>query len=97
VLLLAAASCHAGMAALPDGMPALKGLALRPWSEAVASVPAALLTEAGLGVTFSLDEEPLNAVPFVVGVDAGALGVVTAEGRLKEALVTGAAGVGFIR
>lgn len=37
------------MEALPLGIPALNGLALRPVIEAVASVPFALLTDAGFG------------------------------------------------
>jgi hypothetical protein len=52
VLLFAAAICHAGMAALPDGTPALKGLPARPSSEATASVP---VEEAGFGALLSFD------------------------------------------
>ncbi len=52
--MLAAAICQAGIGALPEGIPALKGLPLRLCSDATASVPAALLTEAGLGTVLSL-------------------------------------------
>jgi hypothetical protein len=63
VPLFAAAICHAGMAALPDGMPALKGLPVLPRSEATASVPVAVLAEAGLGAMLSF-----NAVVSLAGV-----------------------------
>lgn len=72
-LLLAAAICQAGIAALPDGAPVLKGVELRLWSDATASVPVPLLTEAGFGVVVSTDELPLT---FVVGVAAGEEGVI---------------------
>ena len=74
MLLLAAAICQAGMAALPEGIPALNGLPLRPWSDATASVPAILLTDAGLGaVLLSTDVLLLLVVVFAVGVIAGVL------------------------
>ena len=95
VLLLAAAICHAGIAALPGGILPPNGLAARPESEAAASVP--LLTDAGLGATPSPDELLLTGE--VVGPDpeGGALPVdVVPRGRPKElVLVVGVVG-GFI-
>jgi hypothetical protein len=70
---LAAAICQAGIAALPDGIPALNGLPLRPWSDATASVPAALLTDAGLGAVLSLVWLLLLAVVLVLEVFADVL------------------------
>lgn len=64
------------MAALPEGIPALKGLPLRPWSDATASVPAALLTDAGLGVVLSLVGLLLPVVVVVLEVFAGVLPLV---------------------
>jgi hypothetical protein len=97
-LLLAAAICQAGIAALPGGIPAPKGLAARPESDAVASVPVALLTDAGFGITPSLTE--LLLVGTVVGPEpeAGAVAVeLEPRGRPKElVLVIGVVG-GFIR
>lgn len=61
------------MAALPEGIPALKGLPLRPWIDATASVPAALLTNAGLGTALSLAWLLLLAVVLALGVLAGVL------------------------
>ncbi len=64
---LAAAICHAGMDALLLGIPALNGLALRPVIDATASVPFALLTEAGFGPSIEAE-----AAPLVAGWAAGA-------------------------
>lgn len=75
-LLLAAAICQAGIAALPEGIPALNGLPVRPWSEATASVPAALLTDAGLGAVLSLDVLLLLAVVLPIEVFVGVLPLV---------------------
>lgn len=61
------------MAALPEGIPALNGLPVRPWWDATASVPAALLTDAGLGTVLSLDGLVLLVVMFVLDVFAGVL------------------------
>jgi len=61
-LLLAAAICHAGIVAFPGGAPVLKGVELRPWTDATASVPVPLLTEAGFGVVASADELPFKLV-----------------------------------
>lgn len=58
VLLLAAAICHAGILAPPVGTPVLKGLSLRVWRDATASVPELELTDAGRGVTFPAGESP---------------------------------------
>jgi len=74
--LLAAAICQAGIADLPDGIPALNGLPVRPWSDATASVPAALLTDAGLGVVLSLDVLLLLAIVLEPEVFAGVLALV---------------------
>jgi hypothetical protein len=68
-LLLAAAICQTGMAALLTGTPVLKGVELRLWSEATASVPVPLLMEAGFGVVASANELPL--VLALVDVAAG--------------------------
>ena len=68
MLLLAAAICQAGIAALPAGAPVLNGVELRLWTDATASVPVPLLTEAGFGVVVSADEPPLVLVE---GVTAG--------------------------
>ena len=64
-LLLVATICQTGMAALLAGTPVLNGVELRLWSEATASVPVPLLTEAGFGV----NELPLVLV--LVDVAAG--------------------------
>jgi hypothetical protein len=61
------------MAALPEGIPALKGLPLRPWSDATASVPAAVLTDAGLGAVLSLVGLLLLVVVLALEVIAGVL------------------------
>jgi hypothetical protein len=71
--LFAAAICHAGIAALPDGTPALKGLPVRAWSDATASVPDELLTVAGLGVIVSVDDVLSAGVALVLELLAGAL------------------------
>ncbi len=97
-LLLAAAICHAGIAALPGGIPALNGLALRPWREATASVPDALLTVAGFGTTLSLVELLGAGLALVLEPPTGALGAgaFAAGLRYKEGeLVVGVVG-GFI-
>lgn len=57
VLLFAAAICHAGIAALPGGVPVLNGLPLRPWREAIDSTPAPLLTVAGFGAAAAASTE----------------------------------------
>lgn len=93
----AAAICHAGIADLPDGIPGLNGLPLRaPCREAVDSVPATVLTEAGLGVVTASEEDgeaPTGAaVPFVVGTV-----VVVPGARLKEATLEDGVEAGFIR
>jgi hypothetical protein len=97
-LLLAAAICHAGIAALPGGIPAPKGLAARPENEAVASVPVALLTDAGFGVTPSVIELLLVGAAVEPEPEGGALPVgFELKGRPKElVLVDGVVG-GFIR
>jgi len=68
VLLLAAGSCHAGIAALLNGAPVLngRGVSLRPWADAVASVVLPLLTVAGFGVVSPLGLGFIAAL-FVVG------------------------------
>lgn len=55
MLLLAAAICQAGIFAPPDGAPVMNGVMLRPWRDAMASVPELVLTDAGLGVILSSD------------------------------------------
>lgn len=69
-LLFAAAICHAGIAARPDGTPALNGLPLRPASDAVASVPLLLLTDAALGP--SVVGEALLGGAALLGVEEAA-------------------------
>jgi hypothetical protein len=70
-LLFPAANCHEGIAARPAGAPVLNGVPLRPCSDATDSVPAPLLTEAGLGVTPSPVELPLALLlGVVVGLEA---------------------------
>ena len=90
--LFAAAICHDGIAALPVGAPVLKGLELRAWRDAIASVPVELLTEAGFGVEVSLVVLPLTVLPTVgsAGVDGPVL-----VGRTKEVVLE--VGAGFIR
>jgi hypothetical protein len=61
------------MAALPEGIPALNGGPLRPWMDATASVPAALLTDAGLGAALSLDGLLVVVMVFVLEVFVGVL------------------------
>lgn len=58
-LLLAADICHEGIAALPAGAPVLNGVELRACTDATASVPVPLLTEAGFGALASADDAPL--------------------------------------
>jgi len=58
--LFAAAICHAGIAALPEGAPVLNGLEVR--CNANDSVPDPLLTEAGFGTAVSVDEVPFTLV-----------------------------------
>lgn len=65
--MFAADICHDGIAALPAGAPVLNGLAVRPWTDATASVAAPLLTVAGFGDTVSGVEFVLLFVVF--GVD----------------------------
>lgn len=83
--MLAAAICQAGIAALPEGIPALNGLPLRPWRDATASVPAALVTDAGLGAVLSLVGLLLLVVMFVLAALAGVLLAELVAGfRVKE-------------
>lgn len=75
VLLLAEAICQAGIAALLGGAPVLKGVELRP-TDATASVPVPLLTDAGFGVIASAED-----VPFVEGRAAEAACPFPVAGR----------------
>ena len=97
-LLLATAICQAGIAALPCGIPAPKGLAARPESDAVASVPVALLTDAGFGVTTSPTELLLVGTLEALEPEAGPVAAeLEPKGRPKVlVLVVGVVG-GFIR
>lgn len=69
VLLLAAAICQAGIFTPPAGAPVLNGLALRPWSDATASVPELVLTDAGRGVVFSVGESPAGVELLGVAIE----------------------------
>lgn len=64
------------MAALPEGIPEPKGFPLRPWSDATASIPLVLFTDAGLGVVLSLDVLLLLAVELALEMFAEVLPVV---------------------
>jgi hypothetical protein len=86
------------MAALPEGIPALNGLPVRPWRDATASVPAVLLTDAGLGAVLSLDGLLLLVVVLVLEVIAGVLLLVELVPgfRVKEVGVGADVEGGFI-
>lgn len=87
VLLFAAASCQDGIAALPAGMPVLKGLELRPCRDATDSVPAPLLTDAGFAVAPSVVDDPLVlALILLVEFDPAA------DGRVYELVLVELAG-----
>lgn len=74
VLLFAAASCQDGIAALPAGIPVVKGLELRPCKDATDSVPAPVLTDAGFGVAPSVAADPfVFALLLLVGAAVGAV------------------------